>query len=32
MGYRVRIRPSTDTIPARIIRETTKEAAIKLSI
>ena len=31
-GPRIRIRPSTDTIPARIIRKTTKEATIRLSI
>ena len=31
-GPRIRIRPSTDTIPARIIRETIKEVAIRLNI
>ena len=31
-GPRIRIRPSTDTISARIIKETTKKAAIRLSI
>ena len=31
-GPPIRIRPSTDTIPTRIIRETIKEAAIRLNI
>ena len=31
-GPYIRIRPSTDIIPARIIRETIKEVAIRLSI
>ena len=30
-GPRVRIKPSTNTIPAYIIRKTTKKAAIRLS-